>query len=249
MRSPTTPERPQLSSPVLGALERALGFGFFGGGPLETQILHAWEFGTCAEEFLGSDTSGDHDVGAYAGSFREQFLDLGSGGGLPGLVLADRWQACRAVLLDANLRKAAALEEAIGACGWQRRVSVLQSRAEVAGRSALRGTFDLVVARSFAPPPVTAECAAPFLRPGGLLVVSEPPTDSVATKEGVLLASDPVRWPSVGLAIVGLEPLSAWRGRFGFQVLRQAAPCPERFPRREGIPNKRPIYVSKVPGA
>ena len=60
--------------------------------------------------------------------------------------------------------------------GIGHRVSVLSSRAEIAGHQPQwRGSFDAVVARGFAAPGVTAECAAPLLRVGGLLCVSEPP--------------------------------------------------------------------------
>jgi 16S rRNA (guanine527-N7)-methyltransferase len=119
--------------------------------------------------------------------------------------------------------------------GWGNRVRVLTERAEVAGHTdGLRRSFTLVVARSFGSPPVTAECAAPFLRRGGLLVVSEPPAISVDD-------GDP-RWPEEPLASVGLEPLELRRDTFGYQLLRQIADCPERFARRVGVPTKRPLY-------
>jgi len=109
---------------------------------------------------------------------------------------------------------------------------VVRARAEDAGRIPhLRGSFDAVVARSFGSPPVTAECAAPFLHPGGLLVVSEPPR-----------ADPEARWPRDGLATLGLEPLRTARTGFGYQVLRQNDPCPDRFPRRAGVAAKRPLY-------
>jgi 16S rRNA (guanine527-N7)-methyltransferase len=95
------------------------------------------------------------------------------------------------------------------------------------------------VARSFGAPPVTAECAAPFLQLGGVLIVSEPP---VASGD-----SDELRWPEEGLAVVGLEPESLWRDSFGYRVLRQSQNCPDRFPRRVGVAAKRPIY--RVPDA
>lgn len=155
-------------------------------------------------------------------------------------MLANRWESAHALLLDSNSRKAAFLEDTVEACGWEGRVSVLRSRAEEAARSELRGEFDLVVSRSFGPPPVTAECAAGFLREGGMLIVSEPPLRPTPHGDGT--GSDLERWPRAGLALVGLEPLGGWRGRFGYEVLRQASICPDRFPRRVGVPSKRPLY-------
>lgn len=159
------------------------------------------------------------------------FVDLGSGGGLPGLVLAAVWPEAEAVLLDSNERRTAFLADAVMALGWEGRVRVVRSRAEEAGRDpALRGRFPLVVSRSFGPPPVTAECAAPLLQLDGRLVVSEPPENAS-------------RWPADGLGVVGLavdRRVETPAGRF--QVLVQEGPCPERFPRRVGVPGKRPLW-------
>ena len=94
----------------------------------------------------------------------------------------------------------------------------------------MRAAFDLVVARSFGPPAVVAECAAPFLRVGGRLAVSEPPTGED-------------RWPPAPLAELGLEATERRDvGGAHVQLLRQTAPCPDRYPRRTGVPTKRPLF-------
>lgn len=209
---------------VLAALEDAKAHGFLGESAIGSHVAHSLGFATAAEAVLG---------GAPA-----TFLDLGSGGGVPGLVLADRWPSSAVVLLDAHRRRAEALMRAVGRLGWAARVEILWMRAEEAGRlGRLRGSQPLVVARSFGPPAVTAECAAPFLRPGGLLIVSEPPADG---SEGR------ARWPGGPLDQLGLAPLVPRvdrPGDFCYQVLRQERPCPDRFPRRTGIPAKRPLYT------
>ena len=217
-----TPPTPPVSRPVLEALERSRALGFLGPGPLDLQVDHALGFGDTTEAHLPPGTA--------AGPI----LDLGSGGGLPGLVLAERWPDAALTLLDANERRTAFLLDTVAALGWGDRVVVVRQRAETAGRmAALRGAFGLVVARSFGPPAVTAECAAPFLRVGGLLVVSEPP--------GVTRDDDgPLRWPTDGLRLVGLAPIGEWRGRFGYQVVRQEVPCPEAYPRTRRDPSQAP---------
>jgi 16S rRNA (guanine527-N7)-methyltransferase len=91
-----------------------------------------------------------------------------------------------------------------------------------------------VTARGFGRPAITAECAAPFLRLGGLLVVSEPPPSSVAA------AGE--RWPADGLALCGLAPERVWATAFHYRSLRQSSPCPDRLPRRVGVPAKRPLF-------
>jgi 16S rRNA (guanine527-N7)-methyltransferase len=106
----------------------------------------------------------------------------------------------------------------------------------------LRGEFDAVVARSFGPPAVTAECAAPFLVVGGRLVVSEPPGDD-RDDEGIgASAPTPPRWPAKGLARVGLVGEAAWTEPFHYRSFVLERPCPDEFPRRDGVPAKRPLF-------
>jgi 16S rRNA (guanine527-N7)-methyltransferase len=185
--------------------------------------------------FVGDAPAGDaveHARGFAAGvdGAPERFLDLGSGGGLPGLVLLDLWPSASAVLVDANQRRCAFLREAVAALGLDGRAEVLEGRAEALGRrSGLRGGFPVVTARGFGRPAITAECGAPFLAVGGLLVVSEPPAGGE-------------RWPAEGLALCGLAPERTWATRFHYRSLRQREPCPDRLPRRIGVPAKRPLF-------
>jgi 16S rRNA (guanine527-N7)-methyltransferase len=158
------------------------------------------------------------------------------------------------VLLEANERRAQFLERAVVACDLQQRVSVVHQRAEICGRDPLyRATFDGVVVRSFGSPAVVAECAAPFLRVEGWLIVSEPPGEDVTAaldadpaldQEDLRppMAEETGRWPAVELAPLGLKPVESVRTEFGYQILRQTVLCPDRFPRRNGVPSKRPLF-------
>lgn len=196
-------------------LARSRELGFLGPGPVEEQRSHAKAFGDAIDS-QGVATA----------------LDLGSGGGLPGLVLAAALPTVRWVLLDGMVRRTAFLASAVAELGWTDRVEVVTLRAEEAARQPeRRGAFDLVVARSFAPPAVTAECAAGFLRAGGQLVVSEPPGSTGA------------RWSTTGLDELGLVLTEVVPGPPSFARLRQAAPAPARFPRRVGVPGKRPLWT------
>jgi 16S rRNA (guanine527-N7)-methyltransferase len=111
------------------------------------------------------------------------------------------------------------------------KLTPLVGRAEdLARENDLAETFDLVVARSFGPPAVLAECAARFLTVGGYLIVSEPP--------------EPVegRWNSSGLGQLGLELLESVRSGSHFQVLRKKRNTPEQYPRPVGVPGKKPLF-------
>ena len=196
---------------LLEVLRRARDLGFLGPGPVEDQLAHAEAFVAAIADRPGP------------------LLDLGSGGGLPGLVLAVRRPDLQVVLVDAAAKRIAFLAQALSELGLAGRCRAEQGRAEVLGRGSLRAGFDVVTARSFGAPAVTAECGAPFLKVGGLLIVSEPPE-----------ATD--RWPVEGLATVGLAPGPVLDGPPRLQLLEQRATCPSGYPRRDGVPAKRPLF-------
>lgn len=105
-----------------------------------------------------------------------RILDLGTGGGVPGLVIAHDVPESHIVLLDRRENRMDTLRRAVSAAQLDPRVMVVCSEAEAAARKAeFARTFDAVVARGFGPPFETARCAAPFLRANGVLIVSEPP--------------------------------------------------------------------------
>ncbi len=157
-------------------------------------------------------------------------LDLGSGGGVPGLPLALAWPGSTWALLEGGRTRAAFLCEAIDQLNLAGRVEVIAERAETAGRGRWRGHHELVTARSFGSPAVTAECGSPFLRVGGRLIVAEPP------------GGRPERWDPYGLDQLGLGDAGLVIGPTAYQLLTQERPCPDRYPRRVGIPAKRPLF-------
>jgi 16S rRNA (guanine527-N7)-methyltransferase len=198
---------------VLAQWRRAQRLGFLGPGDIERHVQQARAFRAA--------------VPAPA-----DVLDLGSGGGVPGLALAWWWPSSRWVLLDAGDRRAVFLTDAVKELGLADRVSVVHAAAEDAARDPRhRAQFDLVVARSFGPPAVVAECGAPFLREGGRLVVSEPPESDIG------------RWPAHELARLGLELEAMPRFDEGsVVVLRQRRLAPTDVPRRARVPARRPRW-------
>jgi 16S rRNA (guanine527-N7)-methyltransferase len=200
------------SAPLLEVLERARTLGVLGPGPVTDHVAHAhWFLDALAD--LPADSS---------------VIDLGSGGGVPGLVIAEARPDLRVTLLDSMHRRTALLSEAIAFLGWENRVTAVLGRAETFGRMAEhRGTFHAATARSFGPPATVAECAAPLLHVGGRLIVSEPP-------------DQPDRWPVEGLELFGMVAETGESA--GVKVLLQQVACSDRFPRRDGVPAKRPLF-------
>jgi 16S rRNA (guanine527-N7)-methyltransferase len=206
---------------LIPMLTEARRLGFLGPGPIVSHLDHAAGFAEAVEHALNGGEAGERWA-----------ADLGSGGGVPGLPLALRFPAWNWALIDSSVRRAGFLRDAVRSLGLEDRVRVVPERAETVGRRPTdRGSFDLIVARSFGPPAVVAECGAPLLRLDGLAVVSEPPG-------GV-----PDRWPVAGLAAVGMVPGQPVLARgWAYQLLRQSEPCPQRYPRRVGLPPKRPLF-------
>jgi 16S rRNA (guanine527-N7)-methyltransferase len=99
-----------------------------------------------------------------------QLVDIGSGGGIPGIVLAIARPDVRVTLVEATQKKAAFLSAVAEAMGLSN-VSVRAERAEVLARGELRDTFDVVTARAVARLAALAPLTVPFARPGGLVLL------------------------------------------------------------------------------
>lgn len=150
-------------SPVLiETLRDAQRLGFFGAGSIEDAVAHATHF---------VDALVTVPTGASV-------IDLGSGGGLPGLVVAEARPDLHVVLLDRRQKRTDFLERAVRRLGYDH-AEVWSSDAddvvhEVAeGR---RSAFDAATARGFGPPESTLRTAVGLVRAGGLVVISEPPS-------------------------------------------------------------------------
>ncbi len=219
MTSPLVELRRKVDEEVVAILCRSAEQGFLGGMPVEEQIDHALGFVAVVQGAIGRAPS--------------SVADLGSGGGVPGLILCSCWPESHLVLMDGNQRRTEFLAAELRRWG-RTSVEVVRGRLEELGRvNRYRQEFEVITARSFGPPAVTAECAAPLLAAEGVIVVSEPPG-----------AQELIRWPAEGLAQLGLAPGPQVRvaDRFGYQVLVKSGDTPDRYPRRVGIPSKRPLF-------
>ncbi|MEA3216020.1 MAG: rRNA (guanine527-N7)-methyltransferase [Acidimicrobiia bacterium] len=200
---------------LLAVLEESRRLGFLGPRDVTAHLEHAVAMGRAVQSDLRS--------GAV--------LDLGSGGGVPGLVLARLAPGSVWTLLDSQERRTEFLTEAVHELGLAGRVVVVRARAEDVGRRVEhRERYRLVTSRSFGAAGITAECGSPLLAVGGRLVVSEPPS------------TDENRWPAAPLLELGLECRRVDVDGLGFAVLEKVAPTPEWAPRRVGRLGKRPYF-------
>jgi 16S rRNA (guanine527-N7)-methyltransferase len=151
--------------------------------------------------------------------FEGPIVDVGSGGGAPGIPLANALPAREVTLLEATRRKCEFLER------W---TADLPNLRVVCGRAEEQplDAWGVAVAKALAPPPVAAEWCLPLVAPGGAAVLYVGPTaqaDRVAQVADLLAAE--------------LEEDSPP----GLLVLRKLGPTPPGFPRRPGVARKRPL--------
>jgi 16S rRNA (guanine527-N7)-methyltransferase len=151
-------------------------------------------------------------------SFDGPVIDVGSGGGAPGIPVAVALPEREVTLLESNRRKSEFLER------WARE---LPNVRVVCGRAEEQPTdsWGVAVAKALAPPPVAAEWCLPLVAPGGAAVLFVGPS---AEAERVAIVAE-----QLGAELAEGPP--------GLLVLRKLTPTPPGFPRRPGVAGKRPL--------
>lgn len=161
-------------------------------------------------------------------------VDVGSGAGLPGIPIKIARPDLDVTLIEADQAKAAFLVHACAALHLEH-VEVVARRAEEAGHDPkLREAFDVAVARALAPLPVLVELCLPFVRLGGRLLAQKTEAEDAAP------AAHAIDLLGGGHARVVTAP-SAARIAGTVVVIDKMRPTPARYPRRPGIPARRPL--------
>ena len=150
--------------------------------------------------------------------FGGPLVDVGSGGGAPGIPLAAALPGWHVTLLEASRRKCSFLR--VAAAEFEH-VRVVWGRAEEQETD----RFGVAVAKALAPPPVAAEWCLPLVAPGGAAILYVGPSADVAAVDRVA-------------ARLGAAPAEQVAGLL---VLAKLEPTPPGFPRRPGLAKKRPL--------
>jgi 16S rRNA (guanine527-N7)-methyltransferase len=162
-------------------------------------------------------------------------IDVGSGGGLPGLPLRLARPDLLLTLLEANQRKAAFLVQTAATLGLAD-VEVVARRAEDAGHDPRhREVYDFALARAVAAMPVLVELCLPFVAVGGRLLAMK--TDAAAEAESARAAIDRLGGELVEIGAA----VSSARSLGGVVVVEKVRQTPPGFPRRPGVPSRRPL--------
>ncbi|MFM8526180.1 MAG: 16S rRNA (guanine(527)-N(7))-methyltransferase RsmG [Cyanobacteriota bacterium] len=167
-----------------------------------------------------------------------QIIDVGTGGGFPGLAAAIALPSARITLVDSVGRKLEAVRAMASALGLAERITIRCERVEQTGRErSCRGRFDLALARAVAPAPVVAEYLVPLLRPEGqaLLYRGHWSDDDQSALDRALLAL------KARMRSLERRELPAGRGERHAVWIQPLAPCPRAYPRAVGIPAKQPL--------
>ncbi|MFQ5826479.1 MAG: 16S rRNA (guanine(527)-N(7))-methyltransferase RsmG [Dehalococcoidia bacterium] len=173
-------------------------------------------------------------------SSRLRLLDLGAGAGLPGVPLKIIRPEIELVLLDSVAKKATFLHHLVGRLGLEG-VEVVTARAEeLARQPTYREGFDAVVSRAVARMPTLAELGLPLCRVGGALI---------AQKKGEV--TEEIEKAAPAIEVLGgrlrevkrldLEELGEERS---LVVIEKVSPTPQSYPRRPGLPSRRPLLSS-----
>lgn len=157
---------------LTAALTLSQRLGFLGDRPIPEVIEHAGGFVDALDDVRG------------------RVVDLGSGGGVPGLVIAQQRPDLALTLVDRRTKRTDFLDRMVHRYRLRDRVSVEACDTDsLIGREG--GTFDAAVARGFGPPMFTLETGVKLVRPGGVVVISEPP--------------DGDRWDADAIAAIGVD--------------------------------------------
>jgi 16S rRNA (guanine527-N7)-methyltransferase len=164
-----------------------------------------------------------------------RLIDVGSGGGLPGVPIAIARPDLNVTLLEATGKKAAFLRETAAALGLTR-VRVLSMRAEEAAHvPAERAAYHLAVARAVAPLAALVELTLPFVRVGGVLAAvkgSRAAAESADAKSAIR---------QCGGGAVQELPLRGVAPELRLLMVPKRARTPAHLPRRPGLPAKQPL--------
>ena len=165
-------------------------------------------------------------------------IDVGTGGGFPGLAVAIALPNAQLTLVDSVGRKTQAVQAMAQALGLGDRVELRCERVELTGRQkSCRGRFDLALARAVAAAPVVAEYLVPLLTPQGEALLYRGQwgdADQLGLERAAALLK-------ARISRQDSRELPAGRGQRTVLALQPQAPCPRAYPRAVGVPSKLPL--------
>ncbi|MBU1018805.1 MAG: 16S rRNA (guanine(527)-N(7))-methyltransferase RsmG [Patescibacteria group bacterium] len=192
----------------------------------ENRKLNLCKFGD-REEFIKRHVMDSWEAGQFLEDSRK-VVDLGTGGGLPGLILAIEKPDIEFTLIDSVRKKCDSVDIMAKELELSN-VDVVCGRAEELGHE-MREVFDAATARALAPLPVLLELAAGFIRPGGLFI---------AYKGSKYLQE--LEEAKNAIEILGFELEKIHHYERVLLIFRKTKSLSSKYPRKNGTPKKRPL--------
>ncbi|WP_338833660.1 Ribosomal RNA small subunit methyltransferase G [Moorella humiferrea] len=164
-------------------------------------------------------------------------IDVGSGAGIPGIILKIYRPDLNLTLLEAQRKKIIFQEEAVAKLGLKN-IKCLWSRAEEAGRlEEHREKYDVAVARAVAPLNILVEYCLPLVKVGGLMIAYKGPS-----------VDEELKAAEKAIAILGGGQPEVWRGHLPggeeerrLIKIKKSTKTPTNYPRRAGVPARKPL--------
>ena len=168
---------------------------------------------------------------------KDYVLDVGAGAGFPGLPLKLAFPDFRLVLLEATAKKTVFLQHIVEKLGL-RDVIVITGRAEeIAQIPEYREQFDVVLARALAELPVAVELTLPFCKTGGTFIASK----KGDIKDELVQSGKAINILGGRLKEIKAVDLLEFTDERCLVIIEKVVPTPGKYPRRSGMPAKRPI--------
>lgn len=161
-------------------------------------------------------------------------LDAGSGNGIPGIPIAIQMPIWQVDLVDSDKRKCGFLES-FCINSSVKNVRVVHGRLEALAHTNMRAGYDIVFARALSKLPVALELSSAFLRQGGTLIVPH------GTSWRQELENSGKALESIGISFIEQKTYKAVGTEYSALLFKKNDPTPDKYPRKAGIPEKRPL--------
>ena len=177
-------------------------------------------------------------INKYSDTEGINIIDVGAGAGFPGMPIKIICPSIRLSLLEARKKKAVFLEKIIGEMNFQQ-VEILNGRAETFGKSEdYRERYDIAISRAVARLNVLSEYCLPLVRVGGLFVAQKGRSYKEETEKSLktvqILGGELIGVENVLIPFINQE-------RY-LLVIKKIKDTPSEYPRKVGLPQKRPLY-------
>jgi 16S rRNA (guanine527-N7)-methyltransferase len=169
-----------------------------------------------------------------------KIADLGTGSGMPGIPVKITFPAIKLTLVESITKKCKFLENVNNKLGFD--IEILNKRAEEIGQMPLyRQKYDFVLSRAVSKFSPNLEIAIPLLKVGGYFIVHKTKTSAQSHKEGLCAVENALKY--LGAKLERIIPYDIANREFGFCVLvfKKYKDTPMQFPRKAGIPEKKPL--------